>query len=139
MLVVVLVFYSVFFVLAFLSLSRSFHVAEIFFIFLFFLFVLNSLACAFFSSHVILSFFCLFFIVIDFFFFCDVLILEPHSFTGEDVVELHVHGGRAVIHDTLVVRVKIRGRDAAGLRTEERRREEVRGGEEKSKERRKRR
>ncbi|KYR00835.1 GTP-binding protein 3 [Tieghemostelium lacteum] len=26
---------------------------------------------------------------------------SPHSFTGEDVVEFHIHGGRAVIHDTL--------------------------------------
>jgi len=25
----------------------------------------------------------------------------PNSFTGEDVLELHVHGGRAVVHDTL--------------------------------------
>jgi len=25
----------------------------------------------------------------------------PHSFTGEDVLELHVHGGRAVVRDTL--------------------------------------
>ena len=27
--------------------------------------------------------------------------IGPNSFTGEDVVELHIHGGRAVIHDTL--------------------------------------
>ncbi|EGG13820.1 GTP-binding protein 3 [Cavenderia fasciculata] len=26
---------------------------------------------------------------------------QPNSFTGEDVLELHVHGGRAVVHDTL--------------------------------------
>lgn len=26
---------------------------------------------------------------------------KPHSFTGEDVLELHVHGGRAVVRDTL--------------------------------------
>ncbi|GAM27491.1 hypothetical protein SAMD00019534_106670 [Acytostelium subglobosum LB1] len=26
---------------------------------------------------------------------------KPNSFTGEDVLELHIHGGRAVIHDTL--------------------------------------
>ncbi|KAF2071370.1 hypothetical protein CYY_007310 [Polysphondylium violaceum] len=26
---------------------------------------------------------------------------NPNSFTGEDVVEFHIHGGRAVIHDTL--------------------------------------
>lgn len=26
---------------------------------------------------------------------------RPHSFTGEDVLELHVHGGRAVIRDTV--------------------------------------
>lgn len=25
------------------------------------------------------------------------LCLAPHSFTGEDVAELHVHGGRAVV------------------------------------------
>lgn len=25
----------------------------------------------------------------------------PHSFTGEDVVELHLHGGRAILHATL--------------------------------------
>jgi tRNA modification GTPase len=26
---------------------------------------------------------------------------RPNSFTGEDVLELHVHGGRAVVRDTL--------------------------------------
>lgn len=26
---------------------------------------------------------------------------RPHSFTGEDVLELHVHGGRAVVRDTV--------------------------------------
>ncbi|MGD9650016.1 MAG: tRNA uridine-5-carboxymethylaminomethyl(34) synthesis GTPase MnmE [Dongiaceae bacterium] len=31
----------------------------------------------------------------------------PHSFTGEDVAEFHVHGGRAVIHSTLAALSKI--------------------------------
>jgi tRNA modification GTPase len=33
----------------------------------------------------------------------------PKSFTGEDVVELHVHGGRAVVRDILAALGKING------------------------------
>eukprot|EP01133_Synstelium_polycarpum_P014488 gene14488-17094_t len=37
----------------------------------------------------------------------------PNSFTGEDVLELHVHGGRAVIHDTLEAVSAVEGTRAA--------------------------
>lgn len=43
----------------------------------------------------------------------NIFCLGPHSFTGEDVVELHIHGGRAVIHDTLVALSKIEGLKSA--------------------------
>ena len=33
----------------------------------------------------------------------------PHSFTGEDVVELHVHGGRAIIAAVLAALAKLAG------------------------------
>jgi tRNA modification GTPase len=33
----------------------------------------------------------------------------PASFTGEDVVEFHVHGGRAVVSDTIEACLKLRG------------------------------
>ncbi|MGD9637610.1 MAG: tRNA uridine-5-carboxymethylaminomethyl(34) synthesis GTPase MnmE [Alphaproteobacteria bacterium] len=33
----------------------------------------------------------------------------PYSFTGEDIVELHIHGGRAVINDVLKSLIKIDG------------------------------
>ncbi|EFA83409.1 GTP-binding protein 3 [Heterostelium album PN500] len=33
----------------------------------------------------------------------------PNSFTGEDVLELHIHGGRAVIHDMLEALSKVDG------------------------------
>ncbi|MFN6940390.1 MAG: tRNA uridine-5-carboxymethylaminomethyl(34) synthesis GTPase MnmE, partial [Parvibaculum sp.] len=37
----------------------------------------------------------------------------PHSFTGEDVAELHVHGGRAVVAAVLAALAKIEGLRAA--------------------------
>jgi tRNA modification GTPase len=35
--------------------------------------------------------------------------LGPQSYTGEDVAELHVHGSRAVVHDTLAALGEIEG------------------------------
>jgi tRNA modification GTPase len=35
--------------------------------------------------------------------------LGPQSYTGEDVAELHVHGSRAVVHDTLAALGEIGG------------------------------
>ncbi len=38
---------------------------------------------------------------------------SPNSFTGEDMIELHIHGGRAVVHDTLLALGKIEGLSTA--------------------------
>ncbi len=38
----------------------------------------------------------------------------PHSFTGEDVVELHLHGGRAIVEATLEALCRLEGFAVAG-------------------------